>query len=97
MTTQKITDSEITEDFNWELNKLYINEKSNRIVYDCEIECKKVSTALKRIAKTIPELDWILSNIDEPCFENGVLSSEYDSIICEENEGTIYIAIQTLS
>ena len=96
MKIQNIKDSEITEDFNWELNKLYINERSNRTVYDCEIECKKVSTALKRIAKAVPELDWILYNIDEPFFENGMLSNEYDSIICEENEDTIYIAIQTL-
>lgn len=97
MKIQNIKDSEITEDFKWQLNTLYINHRNdNRIVYDCEIECKKVSTALKRIAKTILELDWILSNIDEPCFENSVLSSEYDSIICEENENTIYIAIQTL-
>ncbi len=96
MKIQNIQDYEITENFKWQLNTLYINHRqNNRIIYDCEIECKKVSTALKRIVKAVPELDWILSNIDEPCFENGVLSNEYDSIICEENEGTIYIAIQT--
>ena len=57
-------------------------------VYDGEIECKKATTAIKRMVNKYPELSWIAD-----CEPEENLSEEYDNYVLEDNDGSFYIAV----
>lgn len=61
-------------------------------IWDAEITCKKGNTAIKRMADSVEELEWLRDFGLEGAEKDNNLSSEYDSFVVEIFDDTIYIA-----
>ena len=62
-------------------------------IWDAEITCKKGNTAIKRMADSVEELQWIKSFGLENAEKIDMLSSEYDSFVVEIFDNTVYVAV----